>query len=290
MANRPEDSRSPYDGCRIVLTTKHEKIVAIRPAFEEFLAAEIVVCEADTDQLGTFSGEIDRQGTALDCARRKCELGMRLAGESYGVASEGSFGPHPSIPFFPCDHEILYFIDDARGIQVHESLLSEKTNYRMGAVATREDLDRFVETSLFPSHALIVRPNLWSDRSVIFKGIQSPVDLDEAFHECLSRSEDGMVWVETDMRAHVNPTRMSVIGELARKLGRRLSTECPACKTPGWGIVGFEKGLQCEYCHLPTELVSQEIYGCVSCSVRERLKRSDGLESASQRYCTWCNP
>jgi hypothetical protein len=211
-------------------------------------------------------------------------------GDGYGLASEGSFGPHPTIPFFPCDYEILYFIDNIRGFHLQESLLSEKTNYRTTSLASIDDLDRFAEKSQFPSHGLIVRPNVWRNPSVIFKGIQSRVALHEAFHQCRDQSEDGKIWVETDMRAHVNPSRMAVIAELALKLSRRLATGCPSCNTPGWGIVRFEKGLQCEYCNLPTELVSEEIYGCVSCSFVERLERSDGVKSASQRYCAWCNP
>ena len=284
------ERRSAYENCRIILTTKHNKAVAIHPAFKEILSAEVVTCESDTDQLGTFSGEVDREGTALECVRRKCELGMGLMSTMYGLASEGSFGPHPTIPFFPCDYEILYFCDHVRGFRLHESLLSEKTNYRTASLASIDDLERFAEKSQFPSHALIVRPNDWHDRTVIYKGIQSEVELHEAFRQCVNQSEDGKIWVETDMRAHMNPTRMAVIAELAVKLGRRLATECPSCNTPGWGIVRFEKGLQCEYCNLPTELVSEEISGCVSCSFSERLERSDGVKSASQRYCAWCNP
>ena len=290
MQQTLRERRSPYENCRIVLTTKHHKDVAIHAAFEEILSAEVVTCEVDTDQLGTFSGEVDREGTASECVRRKCELGLERMGDRYGLASEGSFGPHPTIPFFPCDYEILYFIDNIRGFHLQESLLSEKTNYRTTSLASIDDLDRFAEKSQFPSHGLIVRSNVWRDRSVIYKGIQSEVELHEAFRQCLNQSEDGKIWVETDMRAHVNPSRMAVIAELAVKLSRRLATECPSCNTPGWGIVRFEKGLQCEYCNLPTELVSKEIYGCVSCSFSERLDRSDGMKSASQRFCAWCNP
>ncbi len=290
MQRATHGPRSPYENCQIVLTTKHEKVVAIRPAFQELLSAEVVECEFDTDQLGTFSGEVERPGTALECARRKCVAGMRLAGAKYGLASEGSFGPHPTIPFFACDYEILYFIDQERGIQVHESILSEKTNYRTACLGSFQELDQFAEKSRFPSHALIIRPNVWRDRSVIFKGIQSQDVMHHAFSQCLNLSEDGRVWVETDMRAHVNPSRMAVIGELALKLGKRLATECPSCKTPGWGVVSYEKGLRCEYCNLPTELVSFEISGCPSCQFSERKGRSDGQKSASQRYCGWCNP
>ncbi len=281
---------SPYSGCQVVLTTKHKKIHAIRPAFAEILSAEVVECDVDTDQLGTFSGEVEREGTAFECAGRKCEWGMKLVGADYAIASEGSFGPHPSVPFFPCDHEILYFIDARRGLRLQESLLTEKTNYRMTSTATREELNLFAEKAGFPAHALIVRPNVWRDQSVIFKGIQSQEALCHAFETSISHSEDGAAWVETDMRAHMNPTRMEVIAETARKLCRRLAAQCPGCEAPGWGIVRVERGLQCESCNLPTKLISHEIYGCVLCDHTDRTPRSDGQKTASPTYCSWCNP
>lgn len=43
-----------------------------------------------------------------------------------------------------------------------------------------------------------------------------------AVQECLETSREHKVWVETDMRAHVNPTRMKMIGRLAETLARRL--------------------------------------------------------------------
>ena len=42
-----------------------------------------------------------------------------------------------------------------------------------------------------------------------------------------------MVRVESDMRAHMNPTSMIVISQLAEKLDQRLSILCPKCKLPG---------------------------------------------------------
>lgn len=279
-----------YERCRIVLTTKHRKQDAIGPAIRELLSAEIVPFEFDTDTLGTFSGEIAREGTALECVRRKCELGIEYSNADYAIASEGSFGPHPSLPFIPCDYELLYFNDRRRGFCLHESLISTKTNYRMQSLGSYEELVRFGENAQFPSHALIVRPNVSLDRSVIFKGIQSAYELRRAFEECQRTSSDGNVWVETDMRAHMNPTRMSTIAELAVKLCRRLLEECPACKAPGWGMVGTEKGLLCGYCSFPTEMISSEIHGCVLCDHSEITSRPDGLTFASPKYCGRCNP
>jgi hypothetical protein len=99
--------QSPYLGQRIVLTTKHEKSLAIAPPFQEILGANVSECPFDTDLLGTFSGEVERVGSALDCVRNKCERGLDLLGGDLGIASEGSFGPHPYVPFIPGGQEIL---------------------------------------------------------------------------------------------------------------------------------------------------------------------------------------
>jgi hypothetical protein len=86
------------------------------------------------------------------------------------------------------------------------------------------------------------------------------------------------VWAETDMRAQYNPSRMQAIGELADKLAQRLATSCPKCAAPGWGRIKAEKGLNCEYCDQPTEMIAHEIYGCVLCDHTETLPRVDGLK------------
>lgn len=284
------EQQSVYEGCRISLTTKHGKRDAIGPVFRELLSAEVVALEFDTDTLGTFSGEVARVGTALDCVRRKCELGIKNSNAEFGLASEGSFGPHPSVPFIPCDYELLYFIDSRRNLCLHESILSTNTNYRMQSLGSFDELIKFGGSAHFPSHALILRPNVWQDRSLIFKGIHSNDDLSRAFEESQRNSSDGMVWVETDMRAHMNPTRMSVIKEVAVKLCRRLLASCPACNAPGWGMIRTEKGLPCECCNSPTEMISSEIHNCALCGHSESTKRSDGLAFASARFCGKCNP
>ena len=246
----------------------------------------------DTDLLGTFSGEVERQGNALECVRRKCEMGLDILGDKaeYGLASEGSFGPHPYIPFLPCDQEILYFIDRKRNFHLHLTHLSEKTNYQMQALDSLEELKIFAESAQFPSHALIIRPNNRGDSGLLFKGIDTTAALEEAFKESRKVSSDGKVWVETDMRAQYNPSRMMAIGELADKLAQRLATSCPACNSPGWGRIKAEKGLHCEYCDQATEMIAHEIYGCVLCDHTETLPRADGLKAAPQMHCSWCNP
>ena len=285
-------SHENYSGSCFILTTKHAKSIAIAPPFWEKLKASVLEYVVDTDQLGTFSGEVERTGNALECARRKCAWSLEKLGDKveFALASEGSFGPHPFIPFLPCNQEILYFIDRKHGFHLHLSHLSERTNYRMQTVDSLELLQAFAADVCFPSHALIIRPNGRESTMPVFKGVDSQAALEEAFKESLKHSADGKVWVETDMRAQCNPSRMEVIAELAAKMADQLASTCPQCSTPGWGRVRVEKGLHCEYCDQATEMIATEIYGCVLCDHIEKLSRADGLKTASQQRCGWCNP
>ncbi len=283
------DQNSPYAGSSIILTTKHSKSIAIAPAFLNVLSAKIIECVIDTDQLGTFSGEIERAGNAVDCAKMKCELGLRLQDSHYGLSSEGSFGPHPYIPFLPCDNEILYFIDRKRGFTLYLSHLSENTNYNMQFVSSMEELQQFSEKALFPSHALIVRPTS-KEKNQLFKGVNTADRLEAAFRESMKLSENGKVWVETDMRADMNPSRMMVIQELAEMLAKRLSVLCPLCQSPGWGKVDIEKGLECSGCGIATELIKSEIYGCTKCDYKEESPPANRPLKADPANCSYCNP
>ena len=60
-----EPPTSPYFGSRILLTTKHQKARALFASFEKDLKAAILEYVVGTDQLGSFSGEVDRKGSAL---------------------------------------------------------------------------------------------------------------------------------------------------------------------------------------------------------------------------------
>lgn len=292
MAESDLTCPSVYAGACMILTTRHAKSIALAPPFWNQLGASILEYVVDTDQLGTVDGEVERVGSALDCARRKCEWPLTKLGNrvDYTLASEGSFGPHPFLPFLPCDEEVLYFIDRKRGFHLHVSQLSEKTNYGMARLAGWETVLAFARSAGFPSHALIVRPADRRSTGPIFKGIQTLSDLEAAFLEVTRHSRLGTVWVETDMRAQFNPTRMQVIGELAATLAARLLCLCPNCHNPGWGKVRVEKGLPCQACGTETELAKTDINGCVKCSYEQATGRFDGLKRADPGYCPVCNP
>lgn len=281
------DFKQPYRNCCVVLATKHAKSIAIAPPFWEVLQATVLEHIIDTDQFGTFSGEIDRVGSVIECARKKCQQVFKLTADKadFVLSSEGSFGPHPFIPFLPVNHELLYFIDRKRGFELHLSHVSEITNYQSKLIHSLKELDELIKAAQFPSHSLILRPEGQVDQ--IIKGVNCLADLETAFTKCLKASSSGRVHVETDMRAHCNPTRMAVIKELAFKLANRLATLCPDCKCPGWGEVDEESGLECSVCQLETNLIKCKIFGCVRCSYKEKFPV---MKKASPTFCQNCNP
>jgi len=82
----------PYRGVTAAFATKHFKESVVAPAFAT-LEISVVVPEVDTDQLGTFTGEIHRVGTPKEVVLKKARLGIQASGLLYGIASEGSIGP-----------------------------------------------------------------------------------------------------------------------------------------------------------------------------------------------------
>jgi hypothetical protein len=282
----------PYAGQHIALTTMHEKNRAIAGAIQQQLGAELVVPTGiDTDQLGTFCGEIERQGTMGEVAIAKARLGMARAGLTIGLASEGSYGPHPNIPFVSAGMELMVLVDDQRQLIVFESLIDEAPCFHQSTAAPAEDLSSFLERAMFPGHALIVEPNAPTGaRRAVAKGVRDVPALKEAVALAAAASEDGLALVQTDMRAHMNPTRMATIERLARKLCGRLLVPCPACRSPGFGFIQIEKGLPCAWCTEPTLMAKGETLGCSACEMRATRPRADGLTKADPGHCPHCNP
>ena len=282
--------KSLYFGCNIIVTTKHQKSRAISPSFFNTLNAHVNECVLDTDQLGTFCGDIERSGSAIECAKRKCEWGINVTKASYGLASEGSFGPSPFIPFIPCGKEIIYFIDKKRDFNLYVQELSHETNYQMAEVSSYSEALEFAKKALFPSHALIIRSSNRDSKGLIFKGLQDTKNLEKCFENALKNSSTRKVWIETDMRAHLNPTRMKVIEQLSEQLAQRLLCLCKRCDTPGWGKIAAEKGLQCRLCQSPTDIIKAETFGCAKCSYIETIAVSTLEDRADPMYCCYCNP
>lgn len=282
---------SQYRQREAALATKYNKQRALALPFRWGAGLSLRVPDAlDTDLLGTFTGEIERTGTPGEVARRKVRLGMAAANLPLGLASEGTFGPHPLMPFVPSDFELLVFVDDIEGFSVTEEILTHETNYAREECAVSREAVAFAKRVGFPTHGVIVRPVGNADSGLIRKGIVTDEELARTFAAAVSGSPERRVAVETDMRAHMNPTRMWVLRRLGARLVRRLRTHCPRCNCPGFGRTGSEPGLPCSDCSEPTAMTLHEIHACPCCAERRHQPRADGQTSASPQHCPFCNP
>lgn len=286
------ERRQPYAGERAVLATMHGKDSVITPILLD--SSGLIVETAtgvDTNTLGTFTGETPRVGGIRDAAIAKARLGMAASRLQIGIASEGSYGPHPAVPFLAGGVELMVLVDDVRGSIIAEHLIEDAPNYGHATVTCRSELDSFLRRHRFPEHALIVKPNRPKlQHELIHKGIRDDQALAGAVAACAVASTDGKAFVQTDMRAHMNPARMASIARLARKFGARLASICPACGVPGFGQVDVETGLPCEWCDTPSSLVTHDIFGCTACAFRESRLRRDGRTHADPGDCARCNP
>ena len=231
------------------------------------LALELVVADQiDTDHFGTFSGERPRPADAATTCRLKAEAALDATGASLGLASEGSFGPHPAIPFLPLAIEWMTFVDRRRDLVISEQLAGAPTNFSHSLIAAGADPGSWLERIGFPAHGVIVRPHRSdphpSDAFPIVRGLQCPQALEQAIRGAAAHSADGLALLETDMRAHRNPTRMASIRRLAFRLVRRIRTPCPSCGSPGWGLVGREPGLPTA---APTAITAPKCLAATGC-------------------------
>jgi hypothetical protein len=278
-----------FEGQRAVLLTKHRKERVIKPALERVTGCHVIVETGfDTDQFGTFTREVSRPGSQLDTARLKARKGMELTGLDIGLASEGSFGPHPLIPFAPWNVEIVLLVDQKESLEICGECANGETNYAHATVTGLQEAEDFARKVGFPEHWLVLRPDNERHQSLV-KGINDWEQLRDAVRWGLTRASAGELFLETDMRAHANPTRMRNIQKAAADLARKMRRQCPRCGTPGFSVTGKVRGLPCEWCGRPTEEIRARVYTCRRCGfVRE--KTMPGGKRASAGLCQYCNP
>lgn len=276
----------PYSGITALLPTRHGKESAIRAGFAGILDLTIQSVDVDTDSLGTFSGEVERKLSPLQSAIAKTELAQESYGGEFFIASEGSIGHDPRIPFVVSDHEIVIFRDVARNIVITESEISFEIKAARIEITPGQPIDDFLERADFPRHGLIVK-GVDHARATPIKGITDRESLDRAIEEIAANSP--AVIVEHDFRAHFSPSRMAVIESAARKLALRISQLCPACSTPGYGVVDVLRGVPCSECgELNPEAVHQEKLGCHLCDVTTLGKII--CSDLPVEKCIYCNP
>ena len=277
-----------YQNRKLIIATKHQKEKVIAPILENALGVSCLVDETfDTDVLGTFTGEIERVLDPISTARAKCLQAMQLNNCNLGIASEGSFGPHPSMFFVNADDEFLIFIDNENNIEVIVRELSTDTNFNGSQLQNEKELIAFANQAGFPDHGLILRKSK-DENTDIHKGITNIEILKKTFHDLYSKYNS--VYVETDMRAMFNPTRMKVIEKATEKLVQKIKSTCPNCQKPGFGITDAKKGLQCSLCNAPTNSILSYLYVCQHCQFTKEAMYPNNITSEDPTYCNYCNP
>ena len=277
-----------FKGRNLVIATKHEKEKVIAPILEKELGVKcFVALDLDTDELGTFTGEVERKDDPITTARKKCLLAMEITGCDLAIASEGSFGPHPSIFFAHANDEILLLIDKKNDLEIVVREISTETNFNGSEIKTVMELQEFADNSKFPSHGLIIR-KANSDFSDIVKGITNIEQLKNTFNYFISNY--GRAFVETDMRAMYNPSRMNVIEKASTQLAKKINSLCPSCNIPGFGITDSKKGLPCDLCNFPTRSTLSYLYTCQKCNHTEEEQFPNGKKKEDPMYCDICNP
>jgi hypothetical protein len=270
----------------------HGKEQAIAPLLQSGLGVSThVPSDFNTDRFGTFTRDVKRPDDQLATARLKAQAVLSLTGSDLAIASEGSFGPHPDIPFVPCDREIVLLLDQKYSLEIVGQAASTQTNYRSQTVRSVEEACAFAGEVGFPAHGLVVMPTAvgaWPE--TITKGLTSQASLTTAVESALATSATGTAHIETDMRAHFNPSRMRVIAEATEHLIEAIGQRCPSCHCPGFSIARRHPGLPCAWCRTPTLLTLSMTYRCQRCDCDQVKMYPDGQQTADPGNCSYCNP
>lgn len=270
-----------------MLATRHDKLALVAPAFAP-LGFTVDAVEVDTDSLGTFTGEVERPANQWDTAVAKARLGMAATGARFGLASEGSIGPHPALPYITSATELVVLVDDEHGLVIGETDVSFDIVVSSFDVAPGDPLDDHLQRADFPRHGLIVMAAAGRGGPIV-KGLHDRSELERAIATCAAASTDGRARATTDLRAHHCPSRRPIIAAAAARLAARVASCCPACDTPGWGIVRSERGAPCAACGDLVDIVVAHVEGCQRCPVELPMPIADRSPADPSR-CPSCNP
>ncbi|MFM6946602.1 MAG: DUF6671 family protein [Flavobacteriales bacterium] len=266
---------------KVLLISKHHKEQIIAPLLEKIGIQVEVIQHFDTDHFGTFTGEIPRKEGPKVTVKEKCLAGMTHARARVGLASEGSFGAHPSIPFIGANEEWLCYIDLDRHIEIYAKSLCTEMTY--DAINSKElsKLPDFLLKNGFPKQGLVFTD--LHTHQIIQKGIQDQEILNTLMYQFPN-------WhIETDLRAHQNPLRQKNIALATEDLIKRLKSFCPQCAFPDFSVRGLSGELECAYCGSPTSSYRFQVFSCEHCHYMEKITRKDKIQEDPQ-YCQNCNP
>ncbi|HIK08395.1 MAG TPA: hypothetical protein IGS40_27595 [Trichormus sp. M33_DOE_039] len=275
-----------------VIATMHHKETVIAPLLKQELGMRAIVPQNfNTDIFGTFTREINRPGTQIAAAKLKAEKALEITGENLAIASEGSFYPHPVLPYLYANREIVILLDKINNLQIIGEEFSTETNFNHQIVNSLSEAYEFAHKIGFPQHGIVVSFEISNNgQSETLKGINTENKFLEAVNLALATAPKKQAHLETDMRALYNPTRLKNIAKATQNLLNKISSCCPQCQIPGFDVIERIPGLPCEICHTPTTLTHKFVYQCQKCGFREEKLFPHGQKFADPAQCMYCNP
>lgn len=270
------------------LLTKHGKEAVISSVLDTELGCLVRQTDAyDTDLLGTFTQETPRYGSQLDAARKKAKIGMELLNLDLGIANEGAFVNDPYAGILSWNNELVVLIDQKNDLEL-TGFSGAPAQSDSGYFSNWEELSQFADSALFPSHYLVIKPtDEYHPQSR--KGIKDLSELKAAFEWAKTLSSKGIVYIENDLRAFANPTRMENIRKATIDLAKKMKSLCPKCQTPGFWVKDIQRGLPCNACGLPTDQEIAKIWRCIKCDHQD-TEGMKVLRFADPSKCHYCNP
>lgn len=269
----------------IAFGTQHDKARLVAPFFNNLPEVTLSEVSIDTDQFGTFSGDIPRVLSPQECAVEKAKLAAHAANTRFGLGSEGSIGVHPAMPFMASDIEHVVLWDEQEHVALTESVLGPIATVT-GTYSSWKECHTAFTDHTFEGHLLIARSA--DQPGVVIKGIKSLDELHAAFLSCQAESENELVTVESDLRAMCSVSRQHNISAVAQKLVHRLSQNCPSCEHWGWGREKNLYGAPCSDCGtVSPHALREKLLLCEYCQF-EQMQES--FPACSPAQCSVCNP
>jgi hypothetical protein len=278
--------QSRYEGRLVVVASRHDKAAAIERPMAKLLGVQLwSPPDLDTDQFGTFSGDVARPGTPIEMLRAKIALCRSIFPNPIMIASEGAYAQHPFFPGLALAHEWMIWDDAASGFELIEHKTTITPYYYAARLESSAQLESLLQRCGWPKLAVTLHA---ADLTLpSHKGLRSESEIGAAISD-LQGAGAQQIHLATDMRAHLHPPRQRTLRHLAAKLARRVRTACPQCQQYGFGARFTETGLACSDCNTPSQQLKARGVRCEHCEYRKYSWHAQG--QADPFYCAYCNP
>lgn len=278
----------------VSLITKHQKAEFIGKTLSDALGWQLTEISAfDTDSLGTFSGEIERNRSAEECAIYKAQLAVDQGG-AFGLGSEGSFAPDPW-GMMTINQELLACVDQQLGL-VAVGVASQPVDIDVASIScdslqqcdNDKSIAQFIEALPQGQAAILACKDEQGRVLDAIKGLDGAAQIYAALNQISANCDGSLIELSYDLRAMHCPQRQQTLVAAAVDLARRMNSRCPKCQTPNFVDKQTELGLPCELCGQPTAQIIASIARCDSCGFTHRTEVAD--TKASAVHCQFCNP